>query len=236
MFSLWRSVKFLDPTFTEIGHCYRLYSHKSGGDGWWVFSCCDKRDVEPLIIDLPSSNKEWKKTWFVARGNWGKDLQLCGRPQRVRSVFNIIGVWGFLRFYRKLTETAKDRMTDKGKSGADKRKENEKDKKKRVIPTGSSLLSKDEATEQVSPLKRARADKSSVSIAFKEGLPQAIRNILHMEKMYEEVNGRYEKLQKEKYTMDEKLRRSLATVGSQRATISEASTSYRRVKSLALEK
>ena len=94
MYSLWRSMKYPDPTFAEIGHCYSLYSHKSGGDGWWALACKDKRDGEPLITGLPSSNKEWKKTWFVAGGNWGKDLQLGGRHQRVRSVFNFPGVWG----------------------------------------------------------------------------------------------------------------------------------------------
>ena len=98
MYSLWRGMNLPPPTLAEIGHCYRLYSHRSGGDGWWALSCCDKRDGEPLITGLPSSNKEWKKTWFVAGGEWGKDLQLGGRHQRVRSVFNIPGVWDFLNF------------------------------------------------------------------------------------------------------------------------------------------
>ena len=99
MYSLWRSMKYPAPTFREIEHCYSLYSHKFGGDGWWALACRDKQDSEPLITGLPSSNKEWKKTWFVYRGDWGKNLQLGGRPQRVRSVFNIPGVWGLLRFY-----------------------------------------------------------------------------------------------------------------------------------------
>ena len=99
MYSLWRSMEFPKPTFAEIGHCYRLYSHRSVGDGWWALACCDKRDGEPLITGLPSSNKEWKKTWFVTGGNWGKNLRLGGRPQRVRSVFNILGVWGPPRIF-----------------------------------------------------------------------------------------------------------------------------------------
>ena len=93
MYSLWKGMKYPPPTFAEIGHCYSLYSHKSGGDGWWALASRDKQGGEPLITGLPSSNKEWKKTWFVAGGNWGKDLRLGGKPQRVRSVFNIPGVW-----------------------------------------------------------------------------------------------------------------------------------------------
>ncbi|KAI9185940.1 hypothetical protein LWI28_012179 [Acer negundo] len=79
----------------------------------------------------------------------------------------------------RLIETAKDRMADKGKGSADKKKENKnekekekkkkkKKKKKKVIPLGPSLLSEDEATEQMSLLKRARAEKSSVTVAFKD--------------------------------------------------------------------
>ncbi|KAI9185582.1 hypothetical protein LWI28_008574 [Acer negundo] len=65
---------------------------------------------------------------------------------------------------------------------------------------------------------------------------QAISNLLQMEKMYEDVNGRYKRLQKEKDAVDEKLPRLSAIVESQRGTIDEASTSYQRAKSLAREK
>ncbi|KAK3221707.1 hypothetical protein Dsin_008732 [Dipteronia sinensis] len=62
MFALWRSRGFPAPSFTDIGHCYSLFSHKLEGDGWWGLACCDKQEDEPLIIGLSSSNKEWKKT------------------------------------------------------------------------------------------------------------------------------------------------------------------------------
>ncbi|KAI9162395.1 hypothetical protein LWI28_026850 [Acer negundo] len=35
-----------------------------------ALACRDKQDDKPLITRLPSSNNEWKKTWFVAEGNW----------------------------------------------------------------------------------------------------------------------------------------------------------------------
>ncbi|KAI9162123.1 hypothetical protein LWI28_024075 [Acer negundo] len=62
-----RSMKYPDPTFTEIGHFYWLYSYKSGGDGWWALACYDKQDGEPLIIRLLFSNKEWKKDSSLLR-------------------------------------------------------------------------------------------------------------------------------------------------------------------------
>ncbi|KAI9161556.1 hypothetical protein LWI28_018621 [Acer negundo] len=93
MFSLWRNMTFPAPTFAEIGHCYSLCFHKSGGDGWWALTCCDKQDGEPLITGLSSSNKKWKKIWFVMESDYGKDLRLGGRRQSVRSVFNIPAAW-----------------------------------------------------------------------------------------------------------------------------------------------
>ncbi|KAI9169011.1 hypothetical protein LWI28_005474 [Acer negundo] len=75
------------PAFLEIGA--RLPLHWTGGDDWWFLASYDKQGGEPLIAGLPSSNKEWKKSWFVASGNWGKDFQLGGLKQSVRSVFNL---------------------------------------------------------------------------------------------------------------------------------------------------
>ena len=66
MYALWRSLGFLAPTLREVGHCYSFRPHRAGGDGWWALASYDKQGVEPLITGLPSSNKEWKKSWFVA--------------------------------------------------------------------------------------------------------------------------------------------------------------------------
>ncbi|KAI9182075.1 hypothetical protein LWI28_021813 [Acer negundo] len=85
-------MNFPTPTFLEIAHCYNFYSHKPGGDMWWALACCDKQSGELLITGLPSSNKKWKKTWFVANDDWGKDVQLGGHSQSVHSVFNRLGV------------------------------------------------------------------------------------------------------------------------------------------------
>ena len=98
MFALWRRLGFPEPTLREIRHCYSFRPHRAGGDGWWALASFDKQGGEPLITGLPTSNKEWKKSWFVAAGDWGKDLHFGGRRQSVRSVFNLPGVWDSLLF------------------------------------------------------------------------------------------------------------------------------------------
>ncbi|KAK3198795.1 hypothetical protein Dsin_022210 [Dipteronia sinensis] len=139
MFALWRSRGFLAPTFTEIGHCYSLFSHKSEGDGWWGLACCDKQEGEPLITGLPSSNKEWKQTWFVADGDWGKEF--------IRSVFNLPG---------KLTVRAKKMMADLGQDMESRRK-------KLQIPTGPSLLKKTASSDTEHMPKRSPVGGTSAS-------------------------------------------------------------------------
>ncbi|KAL5836029.1 hypothetical protein ACOSQ4_015526 [Xanthoceras sorbifolium] len=84
----WRT----DPSFAEIQHCYKLAPHTRGGDGWWYLASWTKQAGEGLITGLPTSNKEWKKTWFIAT-DWGTELSLGGRPMRVRSVFGFPAAW-----------------------------------------------------------------------------------------------------------------------------------------------
>ncbi|KAI9169783.1 hypothetical protein LWI28_017607 [Acer negundo] len=79
MYSLWRNLGFSTLTFREIAHCYIFRPHRLRGDSWWSLACCYKQGGEPLITGLPFSNKEWKKSWFVVTGDWGKDIQLGGR-------------------------------------------------------------------------------------------------------------------------------------------------------------
>ncbi|KAI9180527.1 hypothetical protein LWI28_005727 [Acer negundo] len=68
MYALGRSMRFPALTLWEIAQCYSFRSHRSGGDGWWALACCDKQEGKSLITKLPSSNKEWKKSWFMAAG------------------------------------------------------------------------------------------------------------------------------------------------------------------------
>ena len=68
MYALERSLGQHAPTFTEIAHCYGLHPYNLEGNGWWCLACWDKHDGEPLITELPTFNKEWKKIWFVAGG------------------------------------------------------------------------------------------------------------------------------------------------------------------------
>ncbi|KAL5777335.1 hypothetical protein ACOSP7_010261 [Xanthoceras sorbifolium] len=82
-----------DPTLFEIKHCYKLVGHARGGDGWWHLSSWTRLSGHSLIIGQPYSNKEWKKTWFVATTGWGRELTIGGREQRVRSVIGFPGIW-----------------------------------------------------------------------------------------------------------------------------------------------
>ncbi|KAL5828790.1 hypothetical protein ACOSQ3_018258 [Xanthoceras sorbifolium] len=94
MWCLWRFNGIdTDPTLSEIKHCYKLVGHARGGDGWWHLSSWTRLSGHSLIIGQPSSNKEWKKTWFVATTGWGRELTIDGREQRVRSVFGFPGIW-----------------------------------------------------------------------------------------------------------------------------------------------
>ncbi|KAL5761779.1 hypothetical protein ACOSP7_018043 [Xanthoceras sorbifolium] len=94
MWCLWRFNGIdTDPTLSEIKHCYKLVGHAHGGDGWWHLSSWTRLSGHSLIIGQPSSNKEWKKTWFVATTGWGRELTIGGREQRVRSVFGFPGIW-----------------------------------------------------------------------------------------------------------------------------------------------
>ncbi|KAL5851148.1 hypothetical protein ACOSQ3_006266 [Xanthoceras sorbifolium] len=93
MWSLWKVLGIeTDPSLAEIQYCYKLAPHTRGGDGWWYLANWTKQAGEGLITGLPTSNKEWKKTWFIAT-NWGRELSLGGRPMRVRSVFGFPAVW-----------------------------------------------------------------------------------------------------------------------------------------------
>ncbi|KAL5846259.1 hypothetical protein ACOSQ3_009783 [Xanthoceras sorbifolium] len=75
MWYLWRLNGIdTDPTLSEIKHCYKL----------------TRLCGYSLIIGQPSSNKEWKKTWFITITGWGRELTIGGREHRVRSVF---GTW-----------------------------------------------------------------------------------------------------------------------------------------------
>ncbi|KAI9195262.1 hypothetical protein LWI28_013338 [Acer negundo] len=146
-------------------------------------------------------------------------------------------------------------MADRGKGDADKKKE----KKKRVISTGLSLINKGESSGPEPPPKRMRTADifSSVTISkvpskimvaipltsLPENVPggyqthiDAIDNLLQLDKRYAEKRGRYEKLKKEKDKVDDKLREALASIESQKATISEMSISYRKAKSRCSEK
>ncbi|KAL5816874.1 hypothetical protein ACOSQ3_025252 [Xanthoceras sorbifolium] len=94
MWCLWRLNGIdTDPTLSEIKHCYKLVGHARGGDGWWHLSSWSRLSGHSLIIGQPSSNKEWKKTWFVATTGWGRELTIGGREQRIRSVFSFPGTW-----------------------------------------------------------------------------------------------------------------------------------------------
>ncbi|KAL5746444.1 hypothetical protein ACOSP7_027590 [Xanthoceras sorbifolium] len=94
MWCLWRLNGIdTDPTLSEIKHCYKLVGHARGGDGWWHLSNWTRLSGHSLIIGQPSSNKEWKKTWFVATTGRGRELTIGGREQRVRSVFGFPGTW-----------------------------------------------------------------------------------------------------------------------------------------------
>ncbi|KAL5782754.1 hypothetical protein ACOSP7_007783 [Xanthoceras sorbifolium] len=65
MWCLWRLRGIdTDPTLSEIKHCYKLVCHAPDGDGWWHLSSWTRLACHSLITGLPSSNKEWKKTWF----------------------------------------------------------------------------------------------------------------------------------------------------------------------------
>ncbi|KAL5759726.1 hypothetical protein ACOSQ2_018564 [Xanthoceras sorbifolium] len=91
MWSLWRVLGIeTDPSFAEIQHCYKLAPHTGGGDGWWYLASWTKQTGEGLITGLPTSNKEWKKTWFITT-DWGRELTLGGRPMRMRSVLSSFG-------------------------------------------------------------------------------------------------------------------------------------------------
>ncbi|KAL5776675.1 hypothetical protein ACOSP7_009601 [Xanthoceras sorbifolium] len=91
MWCLWRLNGInTDPTLSEIKHCYKMVGHARGSDGWWHLSSWTRLSGYSLIIGQPSSNKEWKKTWFIATTGWGRELTIGGREQRVRSVF---GTW-----------------------------------------------------------------------------------------------------------------------------------------------
>ncbi|KAL5762166.1 hypothetical protein ACOSP7_018430 [Xanthoceras sorbifolium] len=93
MWSLWRVLGIeTDPSFAKIQHCYKLAPCTRGGDGWWYLASWTKQAGEGFITGLPTSNKEWKKTWFIAT-DCGRELTLGGRPMRVRSVFGFPAVW-----------------------------------------------------------------------------------------------------------------------------------------------
>ncbi|KAL5859607.1 hypothetical protein ACOSQ4_000903 [Xanthoceras sorbifolium] len=152
MWCLWRLNGIdTDPTLSEIKHCYKPVGHARGSDGWWHLSSWSRLSGHSLIIGQPSSNKEWKKTWFVATTGWGRELTIGGREQRVRSVFgfpvNIIPEPSSLRLAnskrsfgkkKKLAgKSDKGKMPDKevapsrrGKSVASKRP-------RRTLPKGS---------------------------------------------------------------------------------------------------
>ncbi|KAL5832753.1 hypothetical protein ACOSQ3_016427 [Xanthoceras sorbifolium] len=88
------------PSFMELGVRLPLQSYlrrflrdiglAGGGDGWWYLASWTKQAGKGLITGLPTSNKEWKKTWFIAT-EWGRELSLGGRPIRVRLVFGFPG-------------------------------------------------------------------------------------------------------------------------------------------------
>ncbi|KAI9200808.1 hypothetical protein LWI28_013443 [Acer negundo] len=65
MYALWRGLGFPALTVREIRHCYSFRSHRTGGDGKWSLASYDKQLGELLITELPSSNKEWKKSCVV---------------------------------------------------------------------------------------------------------------------------------------------------------------------------
>ncbi|KAL5785917.1 hypothetical protein ACOSQ2_008309 [Xanthoceras sorbifolium] len=54
----------IHPAFLDIGIWTRLTGHS-------------------LITRLPSSNKEWKKTWFVATTEWGRELTIGGKSREL---------------------------------------------------------------------------------------------------------------------------------------------------------
>ncbi|KAI9181379.1 hypothetical protein LWI28_014500 [Acer negundo] len=123
MFALWRSMKYPDRTFTEIGHCYRLYSHKSGGrEGGGRAATWERVPVEVLLM---TERKHISDTWLVS-------------PER-RHVDYLLNDRSFSSGCKE------ERMADKGKVGADKRKEDKK--RRRVIPMGPSLSNEDKASE-----------------------------------------------------------------------------------------
>ncbi|KAL5852862.1 hypothetical protein ACOSQ3_007980 [Xanthoceras sorbifolium] len=79
--------------FREIKYCYKLVCHAPDGNGWWHLSSWTRLAGHSLITGLRSSNKEWKKTWFVATTGWGRKLTISGREQRVRLLFGFPGIW-----------------------------------------------------------------------------------------------------------------------------------------------
>ncbi|KAL5849921.1 hypothetical protein ACOSQ4_007934 [Xanthoceras sorbifolium] len=94
MWCLWRLRGIdTDPTLSEIKHCYKLVCHAPDGNGWWHLSSWTRLAGHSLITGLPSLNKEWKKTWFVATTGWGRKLTISGREQRVRLLFGFPGIW-----------------------------------------------------------------------------------------------------------------------------------------------
>ncbi|KAI9195354.1 hypothetical protein LWI28_014092 [Acer negundo] len=128
--------------------------------------------------------------------------------------------------FGKLTVGAKQRMTDRRKGDADKKKE-----KRRGDPP---ILDPNSCVRPINP-------DTCLEYLCAYGMDplksqEAINNLLQMEKRYGEERGRYEKLKKEKDKVDDKLREVLATIVSQKTTIGEMSISYRKAKFECIEK
>ncbi|KAL5793780.1 hypothetical protein ACOSP7_002374 [Xanthoceras sorbifolium] len=119
----------IDPTLYEIKHCYKLVGHARDSDGWWYLASWSKLTSHSLIIGLPTSNKEWKKTWFVATTRWGRELTIGGQEQRVRLVFGFPG--------KLVGKSRKRKMPDKGAVPSKKGKSMAHKRPERTLPKSS---------------------------------------------------------------------------------------------------
>ncbi|TXG53679.1 hypothetical protein EZV62_018935 [Acer yangbiense] len=87
---IWKQCQFPELTFREFQQLYQLKIHPKS-HGWYCLSTWPGK--EAMVIDSPSSNKNWKKKWFFASGHWEADPNEQDLEHRIPTAFRTPAIW-----------------------------------------------------------------------------------------------------------------------------------------------